>query len=48
MFKIKCWYSPGEGEKKNTAGKIPIRCSNFGKEKILDMGNWNTTYQDKI
>ena len=47
MFKIKCWYSPGRVEK-NTAEKIAIRCSNCGRETMIDVDNLNTTYQDKI
>ena len=47
MFKIRCWYNPGEVEK-NTAEKISIRCSNCGKEKMIDIDDTNTTYQDII
>ena len=47
MFKILCWYNPGEFEK-NTAEKISIRCSNCVKETMIDMDNMNTTYQDII
>ena len=47
MFKIKYWYSPG-GVEKNTGEKIAIRCSNCGKETIIDVDNLNTTYQDII
>ena len=47
MFKICCWYNTGEVEK-NTAEKIAIKCSNCGKETIIDMDNINTTYQDII
>ena len=36
MFKICCWYNTGEDEK-NTAEKIAIKCSNCGKETIIDM-----------
>ena len=46
MFRIKCWYSPG-GFEKNTAEKN-IRCSNRGKETMIDVDNLNTTYQDII
>ena len=28
--------------------KISIRCSNWGKETIMDVDNMNTTYQDII
>ena len=44
MFKIKCWYNPG-GVEKNTAEKISIRCSNCGKETIIDVDIMNTTQQ---
>ena len=44
MFKIKCWYSPG-GVEKNTAEKISIWWSDYGKEIIIDVDNMNTTYQ---
>ena len=47
MFKIKCWYITG-GVDKNTTEKIAIRCSNCGKEKMIDVDNLNTTYQDII
>ena len=43
MFKIKCWYNPG-GVKKNISEKISIRCSNRGKETMVDVDNLNTTY----
>ena len=36
----------GEYEKKNRAEKIAISCSNCGKETMVDVGNFNTTYQD--
>ena len=45
MLKIKCCYSPGRVEK-NTVEKIAIRCSNRGKETIIDVDNLNTIYQD--
>ena len=47
MFKIKCWYSL-RGVEKNTAEKIAIRCSNCGKEIIINVNIMNTTYQDII
>ena len=47
MFKIKCFYSLGEDEIKNTGEKISIRCSNCGKETMIDVDNLNTMYQDK-
>ena len=48
MFNIKYWHSPGEAEIKNTGGKIAIRCISSGKEKIIDVDQMNTTYQDII
>ena len=44
MFKIKCWWNPREDEIKQTVVKNSIRCSNCGKEKIVDVDNMNTTY----
>ena len=48
MFKIECWYSPGEAEIKNTGEKIAIRCSSCRKETMIYVDNLNTTYQDII
>ena len=48
MFKIKCWYSPEGVEKKKYSKKKTIRCSNCVKEKMIDVDNLNTTYQDTI
>ena len=48
MFKIKCWYSPGEDEIKKYRGKIAIRCSNCGKETMIDVDILDTVYQDII
>ena len=45
MFKIKCWWNPGEDEIKQTVVKVDIRCSNCGKETMIDVDNINTTYQ---
>ena len=47
MFRIKCWYSSGEVEK-NTTEKIAKKCSNCGKETIIDIDIMNTIYQDII
>ena len=47
MFKIICWYNPGEVDK-TIAEKIAIRCSNCGKETMISMDKMNTTYQDII
>ena len=48
MFKIKCWFSSGEYEIKNTGEKIDIRCGNCGKETMIDVDNLNTTQKDII
>ena len=48
MFKNKCCYSLGESEIKNTVDTIYIRCSNCGKETMIDVDILDTTYQDKI
>ena len=45
MFKIKCWWNPREAEIKNTGVIISIRCSNCGKEKMIDVDMLDTTYQ---
>ena len=47
MFKIKCCYIPGGAEIKKSR-KIAIRCSNCGKETMIDVDNLNTIYQDII
>ena len=36
------------GLRKKYSKKIAIMCSNSGKEKIIDVDNLNTTYQDII
>ena len=48
MFKIKCWWNQREYDIKQTLVKISIRCSNCGKETMIDVENFNTTYQDII
>ena len=48
MFKIKCQWNTREDEIKNTGVKFAIRCSNRGKETMIDVDNMNTTYQDLI
>ena len=48
MFKIKCWWNPREYEIKQTVVKIDIRYGNFVKEKMIDVDNINTTYQNII
>ena len=48
MFKIKCWWNPRENYLKQTTEKVAIRCSNFGKETLIDVDILNTTYQDII
>ena len=45
MFKIKCWCSLSDDEK-NIAEKISTRCSNCGKETMIDVDILDTTYQD--
>ena len=47
MLKIKCWYSTG-GVDKITAEKLDIRCSNCGKETMIDLDIMNTTYHNII
>ena len=47
MLRIKCWYSPRYNEKKYGI-KISIMCGNCGKEKKIDVDNFNTTYPDVI
>ena len=37
-----------EDEIKHTGVKFAIRCSNCGKETMIDVDNMNTTYQDII
>ena len=48
MFKIKCWWNPREDDIKYTGVKIAIRCSNRGKETMIDVDIMNTTYQNII
>ena len=48
MFKIKCWYCLGGSEIKKQNIKRAIRCSNGGKETIIELDNLNITYQDII
>ena len=48
MFKIKCCWNLREDEIKQTVVKVAIRCTNCGKETIIDMNNINTIYQDII
>ena len=48
MFKIKCWWNPRKNNLKQTVGKVSIRCSNCGKEKMIDVDILDTTYQDTI
>ena len=43
MFKIKCWWNPGEDEVKHTGVKIAIMCSNFEKETMIYVDMLNTT-----
>ena len=48
MFKIKCWWNTREDEIKHTGVEVAIRCSNCGKETMIDVDIMNTTYQDII
>ena len=48
MFKIKCWGNTMEDEIKQTVVNVAMRCSNCGKETIIDVDNMNTTHQDII
>ena len=48
MFRIKCWWDPMEDDLKQTVVKVDIICSNYGKETVIDVENFNTTYQDII
>ena len=46
MVKIKCWWNKTEKDyMKQTVEKIAIRCSNRGKEKIIDVDLLETDYQ---
>ena len=45
MFKIKCWWNQREDGIKQTVEKVDIRCSNCGKETIIDVDFLDTTYQ---
>ena len=49
MFKIKCWWNPMEDNLKQTVEKkVVIRCSNCGKETMIDVYIMDTIYQDII
>ena len=48
MFKIKCWRNPRENDLKQTLEKVAIRCSNFGKETMIDVAILDTTHQEII
>ena len=48
MFKIKCWWNPRKVDLKQTVVKVAIKCSNCGKEKMIDVDHLKTTYQDII
>ena len=46
MVKIKCWWNKTEKDyMKQTVEKIAIKCSNCGKEKIIDVDLLETDYQ---
>ena len=44
---VVCWYIPGVMEKIQQK-KIAVRCNNSEKETMIDVDNFNTTYQDII
>ena len=48
MFKIKCLWNQREDDLKQTVVKVAIRCSNCGKENMIDVDNIHTPYQDII
>ena len=48
MFKIECWWNSREDEIKQTVVKVDVRCTNRGKETMINVDNINTTYQDII
>ena len=47
MFKIKCWWNKKEKMIKKCR-KVAIRCSNHGKEKMIDLYLLETDYQEII
>ena len=47
MFKIHCWYNPREDDQ-NTVANIAIRCSNCGKETMIDVDVLDNAYQEII
>ena len=49
MFKIKCWWNKKEKDyQKQTVEKVAIRCSNCGKETMIDFDLLETDYQEII
>ena len=48
MFKIKCWWNQREYNLKQTVEKVAIRCSNCGKETMIGVYIFYTTYQEII
>ena len=48
MFKIKCGWNPRKDDLKQTVEKVTIRCSNCGKETMIDVDILYTTYQEII
>ena len=46
MFKIKCCWNPWEDYLKQTVEKVAIRCSNCGKETMIDVHFLDTTYKE--
>ena len=48
MFNIKYWWNTRGDYLKQTVENFATRCSNCGKEKIIDVDFLDTTYQDII
>ena len=48
MFKIKCWWNQMEDDLKQKVERVAIRCSNCGKETMIYVDFWDTTYQEII
>ena len=48
MFKIICWWNPKEDDLKQTVEKNAIRCSNCGKETMINVDILDNTYQEII
>ena len=49
MFKIKCWWNKKEKDDlKQTVEICSVRCSNCGKETMIDLDILETDYQERI